>query len=131
MTPTPLVLFDGPCTLCQRAVRFILRHEQDAQLSFASLQSEIGQETLREYSLPPDIDAMVLIEDGRAFQGSDAAWVLCKYLRSPWRIFHLLRHLPGWMHQPLYRWIARHRYRWFGKDESCPLPNPEQASRFF
>ena len=130
MTATPLVLFDGPCTLCQRSVRFILRHERSAQLTFASLQSATGQTALKQYHLPTETDAMVLIENEKAFQGSDAAFALCKYLRAPWSLGHVFRHLPGWLHRPLYRWIAKNRYRWFGKDESCPLPDPDQAGLF-
>lgn len=130
MMKPPLVLFDGPCTLCQRSVRFILRHERSSDLKFSSLQSETGQNQLQTFAVPPEIDAMVLIEEGEAFTGSDAALRICNYLRRPWRWFYALRHLPGWMHRPVYRWIARHRYQWFGKDESCPLPDPAQADRF-
>ncbi|MDF3128409.1 DCC1-like thiol-disulfide oxidoreductase family protein [Kiritimatiellaeota bacterium B1221] len=130
MSKHPLVLFDGPCTLCQRSVRFILRHEKFAELRFSSLQSETGQTQLRAFALPPTIDAMVLILNREAYTGSEAAFRICKYLRWPWRWFYGCRYLPGWMHRPVYRWISRHRYQWFGKNESCPLPDPAQAERF-
>lgn len=130
MNPDPVVLFDGPCILCQRSVRFLLRHEREPRLSFASLQSGTAQQLLEKYPLPSGTDAMVLIEEGQLSIGSEAALRLCRYLKAPWRWLGVFRHLPGWLHQPVYRWIARHRYAWFGRDESCPLPDPEQADRF-
>lgn len=126
----PLLLFDGSCVLCHRSVRFILRHEHSKVLRFAALESETGRAQQNHYDIPPQTDAMILIENGHAYWGSDAALRLCRYLRYPWRMAYPLRGLPGWMHRPLYRWIARHRYRWFGRDESCPLPDPDQAKRF-
>lgn len=130
MSTAPLVLFDGPCTLCQRSVRFVLRHEQKPLLTFASLQSETGRAMCEKHGIAGNGDSMILIEGDQVLTGSDAALALCRYLRPPWNWAHGLRHLPGWMHQPVYRWIARHRYKWFGRDESCPLPDPEQAERF-
>jgi predicted DCC family thiol-disulfide oxidoreductase YuxK len=130
MNSPPLVLFDGPCTLCQRSIRFILRNEKEAVLRFASLQSESGKVALAKCAVPEDSDAMVLIQEDSVWVGSEAALNLCGYLTYPWRLLYPLRHLPTWLHQPVYKFIARHRYRWFGKDESCPLPDPEQAERF-
>lgn len=130
MNPEPLILFDGPCNFCQKSVRFILRHEKSPELQFASLESDIGK-TLREaHHIPPENDSMILIRDGQAFTGSDAAIRACAFLRPPWSWLHSFRHLPAFLHAPVYRWIARNRYRWFGKDESCPLPDPDQSERF-
>lgn len=130
MNAFPLVLFDGPCTLCQRSIRFILRHEKTADLRFASLQSATGQAHLHNYGLPADVQALVFIDGHQAHTASDAAFRLCRYLRAPWSWFYALRHLPGWLHRPLYRFIAKNRYRCFGRDERCPLPDPAQADRF-
>jgi predicted DCC family thiol-disulfide oxidoreductase YuxK len=130
MSQEPLILFDGPCTLCQKSVRFILRHEKSPQLHFASLQSETGRTQLKKFQIPPENDSMILIQQGGAFTGSHAAIRVCAYLRAPWSWFHAFRHLPAFIHAPLYRWFARHRYRWFGKDETCPLPDPDQSERF-
>lgn len=130
MTASPVVLFDGPCSLCQKSVRFILRHERRPVLYFASLQSDTGKQLFEKHALPPETDAMILIEEGKAYTGSEAALHLCKYLNYPWRLFNSFRKLPSYLHQPVYRWIAGNRYRWFGKDDNCPLPDPEQAQRF-
>ncbi|MGA0334319.1 MAG: thiol-disulfide oxidoreductase DCC family protein [Kiritimatiellia bacterium] len=130
MSELPLLLFDGPCTLCQRSVRFILRHEKASVLHFASLQSETGQRRTASLNLPPGTDAMILLEEHGFSTASDAAFRVCAYLRYPWRLGYSLRFLPGFLHRPVYRWIAKNRYRWFGQDESCPLPDPKQAARF-
>jgi predicted DCC family thiol-disulfide oxidoreductase YuxK len=128
--PLPLVLFDGPCTLCNRSVRFIIRHEKQPSLTFASLQSEVGRKMITDHNLPETIDAMVLIESEKVLYGSDAAIELCSYLPPPWRFARVFRFLPKKCHRAIYRWIARNRYRWFGKDDACPLPDPGQAHRF-
>ena len=126
----PLVLFDGPCTLCRKSVRFLLRHEQAPELQFASLQSDLAKQALQQYQVPQDSDAIVLLVDDRAWIGSEAALRLASYLKAPYRWGRIFRFLPAAFHQAVYRWIARHRYRWFGRDEQCPLPDPEQAERF-
>lgn len=126
----PLVLFDGPCHLCQRSVRFILRHEKEPKLRFTSLQTDLAEQVRTRYKVPPDTDAMILLEDGQAFIGSDAALRLAGYLKAPYRWFRVFRFLPRRLHGSLYRWIARNRTKWFGRDDSCPLPDPEQQERF-
>ncbi|WFB36066.1 DCC1-like thiol-disulfide oxidoreductase family protein [Kiritimatiellota bacterium B12222] len=130
MSFEPLVLFDGPCSLCQRSVRFILKHEREKTLSFSSLHSPLGQELLHRHQLPKNLESLVLIDQGKVYPASDGVFQICKYLRYPWRLGYAFRHLPAWMHQPVYHWVARHRYAWFGKDDACPLPDPEQADRF-
>ncbi len=126
----PLVLYDGHCGLCQRSVRFLLRHEREPVLRFAALGSETGQKWLREREVDSGVDAMVLIEADRTLQGPDAALALCVYLKRPYRWLRGLRIFPAPIRRLGYRAIARRRYRWFGKTESCPLPSPEQAERF-
>lgn len=127
---TPVLLYDGPCTLCQRSVRFILRWEKEPKLHFASLQSETGRSLQQQHSLPDDLDAVVLIDPDGAFTGSDAALRVCLYLRLPWRLFAVLRHLPSAPFQFLYRAVAKRRNRWFGRSQDCPIPAPEVSERF-
>ena len=130
--PRPILLYDGPCTLCQRSVRFLLKHEKQPVLSFASLQSEVGQQLKTQYALPEDLDAVVLVKDAGVTWGSDAAFRVCEYMTAPWSWFYPWRHLPSAPFQTLYRFIAKRRTKWFGREENeaCPLPDPEQAARF-
>jgi len=126
----PVVLYDGPCGLCQRSVRFLLRHENGTHLRFASLQSEQGQAILSFFKLPSSLDEMVFVENGTPSSGADAALALCAYLRYPAKALGIFRIIPRSLSRRVYRWIARHRYQWFGKKEECLLPQPDQAARF-
>ena len=128
----PVLLFDGACHLCHGAVRFVLRHERAPRVLFAALQSDTGHALLRDLDLPPGIlDSMVLFEDGRVFTRSEAALRLARHLRIPWSWGRALLRLPRACRDPLYDWIARHRYRWFGRaDEVCLVPEPTVQERF-
>ena len=130
--PRPILLYDGPCTLCQRSVRFILKREKASVLSFASLQSEVGRELQQKYALPDDLDAVVLVKEEGITWGSDAAFRICAYLKAPWSWFHPWRHLPSAPFQAMYRFVAKRRTKWFGREENdaCQIPAPGQADRF-
>lgn len=126
----PLVLFDGTCALCHRSVRFILRHERDSALRFTPLDSPLGERARRDFNVPADTDAMVLLVEDRCWIGSEAALRLARHLKAPYRWAGVFRVLPRGLHQAVYAWIARHRKRWFGEEDSCALPAPELAERF-
>lgn len=128
----PVLLFDGVCHLCHRSVQFVLRHERGSALLFAALQSDTGRALLRDLALPADyLDSMLLCEDGRVYTGSDAALRVARHLRAPWSWGRALLVLPRALRDPVYRWIARNRYRWFGRDEAaCLVPAPGLRERF-
>ena len=130
MTPLPILLYDGPCTFCQKSVRFILKWEKQPVLHFSSLDSEIGQRLRKEYSIPEEIDAIVLITEEDTTWGSDAAFRVCRYLKLPWRLFAGFRHLPSAPFQAMYRFVAKRRGKWFGRSDDCPIPDPAQVDRF-
>lgn len=127
----PVLLFDGVCHLCQGAVRFVLRHERDNTVLFCSLQSPAGADLLHRHRLPYDYaDSMVVIEDGRAFVAAEAVVRLVRHLRAPWSWVGALGFLPRVCRDGAYRFIARRRYRWFGRDdEYCLMPSPELRRR--
>jgi predicted DCC family thiol-disulfide oxidoreductase YuxK len=126
----PVVLYDGVCGLCQRSVRFLLRHERGERLRFAALSSETGRRLLRERGVPDGTDAMVLVEPEATHVGADAALALCGYLRWPYRWLRGFRILPAGLRRRLYGAVAARRRRWFGTTETCELPAPGQADRF-
>jgi len=95
-----------------------------------TLQSEPAQALLKQYGIPADVDAMVLIEAGQAHMGAEAALRIARYLRPPPRWLAAFRILPRGLREKLYRALAARRYRWFGKTETCELPAPENADRF-
>lgn len=130
-TPPPLILFDGVCNLCAWAVRFIIERDPRGVFRFASLQSELGRKLLAEHGIDPSqTDSFILIENGVAYVESTAALRVARHLSGLWPICHFAILLPRLVRDPVYRFIARNRYRWFGKQESCMIPTPELKSRF-
>ena len=124
----PVVLYDGTCGLCHRSVKFILRHERDHDLTFAPLQGPLAAELRAAHpEIPIDLDSVVLVEDDRVRLRSKAFMHIARHLRAPWRWGYALRWLPL---DPLYRVIARIRYRVWGRAELCDVPSPEQRARF-
>lgn len=129
----PVLLFDGHCNVCNRAVDFVLSHEDSPALRFASLQSEAGRGLLARngVTLPEgDPDTMILVEGDRVWTLSDAALRIAKRLRLPWRMGGWFLWLPRVLRDGAYRWFARNRYRWFGRSDTCRLATPEERARF-
>lgn len=129
--PHPVVLFDGVCNLCSGSVQFILKRDPQGLFRFASLQSDAGRRLMTEHGLDPDaLSSVVLLEDGRAWQESSAALRIARRLPGGWKLLRLFSVIPRPLRDAVYRWIARNRYRWFGKTEACWLPTPELKGRF-
>ena len=133
MTKEPaVVLFDGVCNLCSAVVRFVIRHDPSpGRFKLAALQSEAGQRLLREHSLSTtDLESFVLIEDGQAHLRSTAALRVLRGLGFPWSLLYAFMIVPRPLRDAVYRWIARNRYRWFGKRDACMMPTDDVRSRF-
>lgn len=126
-----LLLFDGVCNLCTGSVRFIIPRDPQGNIHFASLQSDAGQKILSDYGLSTeDFDTMVFVQDGKAYLRSDAVLKIAGYLRWPWSMLRAFLWVPRFIRDWFYLRVARSRYRWFGKSESCMIPTPEIKSRF-
>jgi predicted DCC family thiol-disulfide oxidoreductase YuxK len=127
----PVVLFDGVCNLCTASVAFILARDPERRFRFASLQSDAGRRLLERHGLPPDeLATVVVVADGRALTRSDAALRIARGLGGAWPVLGVLRVVPRPLRDAVYGVVARNRYRWFGRRESCMLPTPELRSRF-
>ncbi|EOR21765.1 thiol-disulfide oxidoreductase DCC [Niallia nealsonii AAU1] len=124
-----IVLFDGVCNLCNKSVQFIIKRDPHNQFFFASLQSEMGKSLLEKHHLS-EVDSVVLIKDDMYYIESDAALEICRHLSSGWKLLAILKGIPSFIRDPLYRFVARNRYRWFGKQDSCMLPTEEMEKRF-
>ena len=127
----PIVVFDGVCALCSGWVRFLLRHDRESRYRFAAMQTEAGRALLVAHGLDPDDPSSFLLIDGeRAWKDSDAIRCVVGGLGGIWRIAELLALLPRGLRDRVYRLVARNRYRWFGRTQTCFLPTPEQRARF-
>ena len=125
----PVLLFDGVCNLCNGVVQFVLTHDPHGSVQFASQQSAFGQRTMQIRGLT-GIEGVVLLEGERVYTHSDAALRLLSYLPAPLGWLSSLRVIPKPVREIVYRFIARNRYRLFGKRETCMLPRPEWKARF-
>ncbi|OBZ11528.1 thiol-disulfide oxidoreductase DCC [Bacillus sp. FJAT-27264] len=126
-----VVLMDGVCHLCQGLVRFIIPRDPKSRFVFAPLQSEIAAQLLRDGGLEPGkLDTVVLVENGKCYTESAAALRIARGLRFPWPLAYVFTLVPRPLRDMIYRYVARNRYRWFGRDEQCLLPTPEIRKRF-
>lgn len=130
MNKNPYVLFDGVCNLCNGTVDFILKRDPKKQFMFVALQSETGQIIRKKISIPDEIDSVVLIYEEKVFYESDAALEIARLLPIPWKWAVIFRIVPVGWRNAVYRWIARNRYRWFGKKQECRIPTPEERKFF-
>ena len=126
-----IVLFDGECNLCNGTVQFIIKNDPRLHFRFAALQSERGKALLAEYGLQnAQIDSVVLIVADKVWLKSDAALRIALNLSGLWPLCFAWVIIPRPWRDHIYDFIARNRYKWFGKQESCWLPTPELRQRF-
>ncbi|MDB5227196.1 MAG: thiol-disulfide oxidoreductase [Bacteroidota bacterium] len=125
-----IVLFDGVCNFCSSSVQFIIKHDKSNSLKFASLQSPTGQQLLARYHIPKEVDSVIFIDEGRAFTKSDAAFRVAKYFSGIWKASRVFLIVPASVRNFFYDIIAKNRYKWFGKKDSCMIPSPEIRDRF-
>jgi predicted DCC family thiol-disulfide oxidoreductase YuxK len=126
-----ILLFDGYCNLCHSSVQFVLKHEKKQELYFASLQSPIGVEILTYYKInSTKIDSLVLIEKNKAYTKSSAALKLSKHLKGLYSLGFIFMIIPTFIRNWVYDFIAKNRYKWYGKKNSCLIPDEKLAKRF-
>ena len=126
-----VILFDGVCGLCNRLVNFILRKDKRARFRFAALQSGTGRKLLAEHGLSQeDLDSVVLMAGGAAYQRSTAVLQVLRRLGFPWSLLWPGIVIPVRVRDAMYNAVAKRRYRWFGKSESCRVPTAAERSRF-
>lgn len=128
----PVIVFDGVCVLCSRWVDFILDNDSEGRFRLAAMQGEHGRALLFEHGLlPDDPSSFLLVQEGRGYTDTDAIARVLSQLSPGWRLTgKLMLVVPRALRNAAYRWIARHRYRLFGRREQCRLPDPAQAWRF-
>lgn len=134
LSQNPILLFDGVCSVCNGFIAFIIRQDPGARFRFASLQSEAGQKLLKFSGLQVNQDTLntvVLIHQGKSYVKSEAALRVLRLLKAPWSFAGLaLTVFPRPLRDRLYDLVARNRYRWFGRKETCIAPALELRQRF-
>jgi len=127
----PILLFDGVCNLCNGFVKEVITRDLKGVIRYASLQSEAGQQLLANINLEKfSMDTVVLVEGKSFYTKSDVALRIFRHLGGGWSFLYYLSIIPRFIRDTIYDLIARNRYRWFGKKDSCMLPQPEWEDRF-
>lgn len=122
----PILLFDGVCNLCNGTVNFIVKKDSKKQFRFVALQWATGKKIVDRFNLSANVDSVILVFKSRAFTESDAVIEIARLLPYPWKLALCIQIIPKRWRDRLYQWIAKNRYRWFGKKEHCRIPTPEE-----
>lgn len=116
-----ILLFDGVCNLCNYWVSFLIKRDKKEHFQFVPLQSEVGKELIKKYKIPRETDSIVVITENRSYLESEAVFKIISYLEVPWRWFQILRIIPLNTGNRIYRWLAKNRFKWFGKRNTCRI----------
>ena len=125
-----VVLFDGVCNLCDSLVQYIIKHDKNDVFRFASLQSDLGVKILQHIGVDPKTDSVVFYQPGVAYyENSGAVIEIARALGWPVSAWFLSL-VPKFLRDPIYVYVAKNRYKWYGKKENCLVPTPETKSKF-
>lgn len=126
-----IILFDGLCNLCNSSIQFIRIRDSKKKFKFSALQSQWAQEFLKQQSFEdPKIDSILYVTGNSVYTKSTAALNICRNLRGAWPLLYAFIIVPKPIRDGIYDWIAKNRYRWFGKRMECMIPDQEFKSRF-
>jgi predicted DCC family thiol-disulfide oxidoreductase YuxK len=126
-----IIFFDGVCNLCNSSVNFIIKHDKKKHFLFASLQSDAAKEILLQHnSKKITFDSIILIKANKIYEKSTAALKIAKHLNNGLFLLYLFIIVPTFIRDYLYNTIAKNRYKWFGKKDSCMIPTKELKHRF-
>ena len=127
----PILLFDGVCTLCNGFIKEVIIRDSHGRIRYASLQSEAGLALINKVRLTDfSLDTVVLIEGDKVYIKSDVALRIFRYLDGGWPFLYHFSIIPKFIRDTIYDIIARNRYSWFGKRDTCMMPKPEWEERF-
>lgn len=130
-TEKKIILFDGVCNLCNSSVLFVIKRDTKDHFRFAALQSEIGQSLAKKHQLDTtQVDSIVLIMKDKVFIKSSAALNISRYLKGAYPLLFLFIIIPSFIRNWVYDYVAKNRYRWYGKKDQCMIPTKELKSKF-
>jgi predicted DCC family thiol-disulfide oxidoreductase YuxK len=127
-----IILFDGVCNLCNTAVQFVIKHDKKDLFRFVALQSDLAQSIIKHTGIDDkNMDSIILYEPGVAYYvKSEAALEIARNLSGGVSLLTVFKVLPTTFSNSIYDYIAKNRYKWFGKKEDCMIPTPELKSKF-
>lgn len=127
-----IILFDGVCNLCDASVQFIIKNDKNDVFRFVAIQSELGQQIIKYLGIDTSkTDSIILYEPGVAYYfKAEAALYIAKELRSWHSVLYIFIHVPNFIKNGVYDFIAKNRYKWYGKKEACMIPTPELKAKF-
>lgn len=129
-TAGPIILFDAECILCSANAQFVLTHDRKKRFRLAAMQGELGSGLYRRFGIDPtNPDSIIVVDGDKMLRDSDAVLAIYAGLGWPWKALALFRLVPRFIRDPLYLFVARNRYRIFGRRASCWLPSPEFRDR--
>ena len=127
----PIILFDGKCNLCTWSVQFIIKRDKHEIFLFSPQQSVAGKELMQQHNVPEaDGETVVLIEEGRISYRSAAALRILKRLNGLWPLLYVFIIVPPFIRNFFYEIISRNRHKWFGRRETCFIPDKPLDNRF-
>ena len=127
-----IILFDGVCNLCDKSVQFIIKHDKKDVFRFVALQSDLGKKIIKHIGIDTTkTDSIILYQPGMAyFYKAEAALKIAKELGGIYIVLSLFSVLPNSLSNLVYDWIAKNRYKWYGKKDECMIPSPEMKAKF-
>lgn len=124
-----IVLFDGVCNFCNSSIQFIIRHDPKGIFKYAALQSDYAKKLVGD-RISPEPESVILYEDGKVYDRTTAALKIARHLSGLWPLLYIFIVIPAFLRDPIYKLIAKNRYKWFGKQEACMVPSKEIRDRF-
>jgi len=126
-----ILLFDGVCNLCNTSVTFVIQRDKKDLFRFAALQDPAGQQLIEKYQIDPsNTDSIILIENDKAYVKSTAALKVARHLGGAYPLLYGFMIVPNFIRNWVYDYVAKNRYKWYGKKDSCMIPTPELKSKF-
>lgn len=127
-----IILFDGVCNLCNRFVQWVINRDRHDTFRFAPIQGKIGERLMRDHKIDPEkMDSIILVQPFRGVATkSTAVLKIGRAFGGVYRLLILLQVIPPFLRNIIYDWVARNRYKWYGKRDKCMVPTPELKSKF-
>lgn len=126
-----IILFDGVCNLCNTSVNFVIQRDKNDVFRFAALQSEIGNKYISKFNINPlDTDSIILIDKDKSYVKSTAALHIAKSMSDAYPLLFGFIIIPRFIRNWVYDYVAKNRYKWYGKKESCMIPTEKLKGKF-